>query len=83
MVENITLSQLLMTIVIYVECLIQCKCEVIVVLNNFFSMIKNQFGMNVKVLRSNNGTEFFNSKCSALFPDLGIIHQNSCPYAPQ
>ncbi|XP_070039220.1 uncharacterized protein [Nicotiana tomentosiformis] len=35
------------------------------------------------LLRLDNGTEFFNSKCSALFSDLGIIHQSSCPYTPQ
>lgn len=39
--------------------------------------------MKVKVLRSDNGTEFMNSKCSELFASLGIIHQRSCAYTPQ
>ncbi|XP_019230495.1 PREDICTED: uncharacterized protein LOC109211411 [Nicotiana attenuata] len=44
---------------------------------------ETQFDMNVKVLRSNNGREFFNSSCSALLASLGIVHQSSCPYTPQ
>nr|XP_033510057.1 uncharacterized protein LOC117274803 [Nicotiana tomentosiformis] len=56
-------------------CLIQSKHEVLVVLTNFFSMKKNQFGMTVKVLRSDNGTKFFNSKCNDLLYGVGVIHQ--------
>ncbi|XP_019255174.1 PREDICTED: uncharacterized protein LOC109233765 [Nicotiana attenuata] len=47
-------------------CLIQSKCEVIVVLKNFLALIKNQFDKTVKILRSDNGSEFFNSKCDEL-----------------
>ncbi|XP_019248578.1 PREDICTED: uncharacterized protein LOC109227840 [Nicotiana attenuata] len=50
---------------------------------NYNMAFKNQFGMNVKVLKSDNGTEFFNSKCSALFSARGITYQSSCPYTPQ
>lgn len=39
--------------------------------------------MKVKVLRSDNGTEFMNSKCSELFASLSIVHQRSCAYTPQ
>ncbi|XP_070021970.1 uncharacterized protein [Nicotiana sylvestris] len=42
-------------------CLLQSKCEVVTVLKDFLIMVKTQFDMNVKVLRSNNGREFFNS----------------------
>ncbi|XP_019233151.1 PREDICTED: uncharacterized protein LOC109213779 [Nicotiana attenuata] len=42
-----------------------------------------QLGVNVKVLRSDNGSEFFNSQCNELLASLGIIHQSSCPYTPQ
>ncbi|XP_075091952.1 uncharacterized protein LOC107815453 [Nicotiana tabacum] len=42
--------------------LIQSKCEVFVVLKNFFALIKNQFDKNIKILRSDNGSEFFNTK---------------------
>jgi len=45
-------------------------------------MINTQFGLKVKVLRSDNGTEFMNSKCHELFGSLGIVHQSSCAYTP-
>lgn len=63
--------------------LLQSKREVGVVLKDFFSMICNQFGCSVKTIRSDNGTEFFNSQMNALFSTLGIVHQSSCPYTPQ
>lgn len=46
-------------------------------------MIKTQFGVQVKVFRSDNGGEFFNSQCDELFKSCGIIHQSSCPQTPQ
>lgn len=46
-------------------------------------MIKTQFNSHVKVVRSDNGTEFLNSQCSDLFNHLGILHQSSCPHTPQ
>ncbi|XP_075091731.1 uncharacterized protein LOC142171910 [Nicotiana tabacum] len=42
-----------------------------------------EFEATVKVVRLDNGTEFFNSQCNGLFASLGIIHQSSCPYTPQ
>lgn len=52
-------------------------------LRQFLAMIKNQFGMMIKVLRSDNAAEFVNSKCKELLFSLGIEHQSSCPYTPQ
>ncbi|XP_070006009.1 uncharacterized protein [Nicotiana sylvestris] len=49
----------------------------------FLSSVKNQFGVMVKTLRTDNGTEFFNNQYSKLFNSLGIVHQSSCPYTPQ
>ncbi|XP_075112463.1 uncharacterized protein LOC107806618 [Nicotiana tabacum] len=64
-------------------CLIQSKCEVYVVLKNFISVIKTQFDVNIKILRNDNGTKFFNSKCNELLYSFGIIHQSSCSYTYQ
>ncbi|XP_055812079.1 uncharacterized protein LOC129881995 [Solanum dulcamara] len=50
---------------------------------NINKYTKNQFDKVVKVLRSDNGTEFVNSVCDNMFKTLGIIHQRSCPYTPQ
>lgn len=46
-------------------------------------MVNTQFGVKVQILRSDNGTEFFNLKCNTLFSSLGIVHQSSCAYTPQ
>ena len=63
--------------------LLALKSDVIVVLKQFLSMIKTQFGNIVKVFRSDNGGEFFNTNCSELFTSNGILHQSSCPHTPQ
>lgn len=47
--------------------MLQLKSEVVIVLKQFLAMIRNQFGKMIKVLRSDNRTEFFNSKCSELY----------------
>lgn len=54
--------------------LLQLKFDVIVILQQFFNMVKNQFGVMLKILRSDNGTEFFNSQCTNLLQQLGIVH---------
>jgi len=64
-------------------CLIQSKSEVFTVLQNFLSLIKNQFDVSIKMFRSDNGREFVNSQCVDLFRSKGIIHQTSCAYTPQ
>nr|XP_016495976.1 PREDICTED: uncharacterized protein LOC107814988 [Nicotiana tabacum] len=42
-----------------------------------------QFAVTVKVIRSDNGSEFFNSKCHSLFQSYGMIHQSSRFHTPQ
>ena len=37
----------------------------------------------MKVLRTDNGCEFFSSEFQSLVSDFGILHQSSCVYAPQ
>lgn len=57
------------------------KSEVQTILKNFISYADKQFNKPVKIVRSDNGTEFM---ClSAHFRALGIIHQNSCVATPQ
>ncbi|XP_049398958.1 uncharacterized protein LOC125862879 [Solanum stenotomum] len=63
--------------------LLKHKSVVCVSLKEFLLFIKTQFGRSVKVLMSDNGTEFVNSVCDAMFKEMGIIHQRSCPYTPQ
>lgn len=46
-------------------------------------MIKNVFSATVKILRTGNGCEFFNSQMTKLLQSLGILQQSSCVYSPQ
>jgi len=55
----------------------------VVAIKIFLAIIKAQFNAHVKIFRSDNGSEFFNSQCSDLFKNLGIIHQSSCVHTPQ
>ena len=52
-------------------------------LKSFFSMISTQYNSTVKILRSNNGSEFINSSVHDFFHFEGVIHQTTCVYTPQ
>ncbi|XP_074336283.1 uncharacterized protein LOC141673437 [Apium graveolens] len=45
--------------------------------------VKNQFASSIKVMRTDNGTEFLNKLLASIYNALGIIHQTSCVYTPQ
>ena len=45
--------------------------------------MKTQFYKVVKVVKTDNGSEFVNSFYCSLFKKLGIIHQTTCAYTPQ
>ena len=58
--------------------LLKHKSEVLSAFKDFFNMVHNQFGMNVKILCSDNGTEYINGKFSNFLSSYGIIHQTTC-----
>lgn len=49
----------------------------------FYNLLSNQFDKKVKIVRSDNGTEFVNGKFQKNFKNNGIIHQTTCAYTPQ
>ncbi|CAM8965547.1 unnamed protein product [Rhodiola kirilowii] len=63
--------------------LLKAKSEVPTLIIQFFELVTTQFGHNIKVLRSDNGGEFFNNKLSTYLKSKGCIHQSSCAYTPQ
>ncbi|XP_019266534.1 PREDICTED: uncharacterized protein LOC109243968 [Nicotiana attenuata] len=63
--------------------LLKLKSDVCVVVQQFFTFVKTQFGAIVKTVRNDNGTEFVNLVCENFFKNLGVIHQKTCPYTPQ
>jgi transposase InsO family protein len=44
---------------------------------------QNEFGLRIKKIRSDNGTEFKNSQIEGFLEDDGIKHEFSSPYMPQ
>lgn len=44
--------------------LLKLKSKAVVAIKSFLSMVHKQFGVMVKIFRTNNSTEFFNSQCS-------------------
>ncbi|KAD6794434.1 hypothetical protein E3N88_05330 [Mikania micrantha] len=59
------------------------KDEVFSNITNFYELIKTQFDKNIKVFRSDNGTEFVNKSFTQFCIAKGIFHQTSCVYTPQ
>lgn len=63
--------------------LMRMKSDVFLLIKSFLILVKNWFDANIKIIRSDNGLEFFNSQCSTLFTSVGILHQNFCVQTPQ
>lgn len=59
------------------------KTEVYEKVKAFLQLSKNAYGYNIKVFRSDNGTEFVNNRMKALFESEGIRHQRTVPYTPE
>ncbi|XP_019257939.1 PREDICTED: uncharacterized protein LOC109236188 [Nicotiana attenuata] len=50
---------------------------------SFLAFVHTQFNKIVKMVRSDNGSEFLNSVCKTVLNKLGILHQTTCAYTPQ
>lgn len=59
------------------------KIEVGHTIRTFLTLVQNQFGTTVKVLRSDNGAEYLEKEIKEYLMSLGIHHQTSCVYTPQ
>ncbi|XP_075098537.1 uncharacterized protein LOC142175517 [Nicotiana tabacum] len=62
--------------------LLKLKSDVCVVLTQFVVFVQTQFNKVLKAVRSENGPEFINFVCHALFQKYGSIHQKTCAYTP-
>ena len=63
--------------------LLHLKFDVSIIMKQIFVMVRTQFGVQVKLFRSDNGGEFFNFQCNELSKNHGIVHQCSCSHTPQ
>ncbi len=59
------------------------KSEVFSCFQTFHKMVLNQFDARVKIVRSDNGGEYFFGGLKSYFTDHGIIHQHTCSDTPQ
>ena len=59
------------------------KSDVFATFKSFFKGIHNQFETTIKRVRSDNGSEFKNTRIDELCDDFGIRHQFSAKYTPQ
>jgi transposase InsO family protein len=52
-------------------------------LKGFLRRAQNEFGLRIKKIRSDNGTEFKNSQIEGFLEEQVIKHEFSSPYTPQ
>ncbi|XP_074304193.1 uncharacterized protein LOC141638914 [Silene latifolia] len=63
--------------------LLQNKMQVPAILRQFLNQINTQFQKNLKIFRSDNGSEFIQAQCHELFSAKGVLHQTSMAGRPQ
>lgn len=62
--------------------LMKHKNEVLDCFKDFCALVKNQYNTHVKIIRSDNGTEYVNTEFRSFLSKEGILHQTSCPDTP-
>jgi hypothetical protein len=62
---------------------LQEKSQTQETLKGFLRRVQNEFGLRIKKIRSDNGTEFKNSQIEGFLEGEGIKHEFSSPYTAQ
>jgi len=63
--------------------LMKNRSELFSIFQIFPNEIKNQFGISIRILRSDNGREYLFHSFKNFMASHGILHQTSCAYTPQ
>ena len=63
--------------------LMKSRSELFHIFQSFFNEIQTQFGVPIKILRSDNGHEYHSNSFKQFMALCGILHQTSCAYTPQ
>jgi Integrase core domain/GAG-pre-integrase domain len=63
--------------------LMHSKSEVPDCFQNFHKMVETQFGKRMKILRSDNGTEYTNESMQDFLRSEDIVHQTTCVNTPE
>lgn len=59
------------------------ESQVVDLIIYFISYVQTQFKVTVEKIKSNNGSEYVNTRLQSHLSSLGIIHQTTCPNSPQ
>jgi len=59
------------------------RSELFSIFQTFFNEIKNQFGVSIRILRSDNVREYLSHSVNTFMKSHGILHQTSCAHTPQ
>lgn len=59
------------------------KSEVLKYFQDFHRMVITQFNMKVRILHSDNGTEYINNEFKAYLSKQGMLHPTTCSGTPQ
>lgn len=59
------------------------KLDVTKVFHDFKCEVENELGKRIKIIRTDNGTEYCNKDFSKYLADSGIKHQTTTPYTPE
>ncbi|KAJ9523654.1 hypothetical protein QJQ45_019923 [Haematococcus lacustris] len=62
---------------------INSKAQVPDIVKTVIERLENQSGFRCKAIRTDNGTEYVNSRMKEYCSSKGIVHQHSAPYSPQ
>lgn len=62
---------------------IQYKSMVLQIFKEFKNMAETQTGQKIKILRTDNGTEYCNGAMKTFLRTAEIIHQTTAPYTPE
>jgi len=57
--------------------------ELFSIFQSFCNEIKNQFGVSIQILGSNNAREYLFHSFNTFMKSNSILHQTSCAYTPQ
>ncbi|CAN1180130.1 Copia protein, partial [Linum perenne] len=63
--------------------LLKHKSEVAQTFKMFYHYVQNQFQTQISILRSDNGTEYFNDSFKTFSQTIGLVQQSSCSNTPQ
>ncbi|CAN1132933.1 Retrovirus-related Pol polyprotein from transposon TNT 1-94 [Linum perenne] len=59
------------------------KSETKTLFQDFYALVQTQFQTQIRVLKTDNAKDYFNSILSSFFVQKGIIHVSSCVETPQ